>query len=104
MKVKGHLELAVLHALRGKEIHGYRIVKSLQLMGTPELGGSEGTVYPMLQKLQNEGYVDFRWDSGKKLYRLSSRGEKLFGDRLKEWESLKTALDSFIGSPIGEII
>lgn len=102
MQVKGHLELAVLRSLKERELHGYAIVKMLQLTGVPELGGSEGTVYPLLLRLEKQGHVKARWLDGRKLYRLSRQGEGLFAQRLEEWKSLRGALDAFIVNPEGQ--
>jgi PadR family transcriptional regulator PadR len=52
---KGLLELSVLTALEGSERYGYEIVRDMA--ARPALGGAEGTVYPMLARLEDRGLL-----------------------------------------------
>ena len=53
---KGLLELCILNALAAsKERYGYDLVKTL--VGTPGLGVTEGTIYPLLSRLRVQGLV-----------------------------------------------
>ncbi|RYZ88987.1 MAG: PadR family transcriptional regulator [Proteobacteria bacterium] len=101
MQIKGHTELAVLRALQGKEMHGYAIVKLLQIIGVPELGGSEGTIYPLLVRLEKSGFVQSRWDEGRKLYSLSEGGLGQLSVRLEEWHNFQRGLNKFLHDGAG---
>lgn len=75
---KGVLELTVLNALRGRRMYGYEIAKRLQEI--PGLMVVEGTIYPIMSRLQKEGLVTSSLEPSpegpaRKYYRLSDDGE-----------------------------
>ena len=75
---KGILELSVLNALRGTRMYGYEIAKRLQEI--PGLMVVEGTVYPIMSRLEKEGLVTSSLEPSpegpaRKYYRLSADGE-----------------------------
>ena len=55
---KGILEMAVLTALRAGERYGYELVKSL--VAVPGLEVTEGTLYPLLSRLRQLGWIESR--------------------------------------------
>ncbi|MCP4901003.1 MAG: PadR family transcriptional regulator [bacterium] len=74
---KGVLELVILLHLSRKEMYGYELIRTIK-QGA-ELNLSEGTIYPLLNRLQKVGLIDSRWaemDSGKprKYYHLTQLG------------------------------
>lgn len=80
---RGTLALAALSELRESQ-HGYSLVRRLSARG---LEVEQGTLYPLLRRLDEQGLLDSRWDVGgsrpRKYYSLSRRGvealEKLRG-------------------------
>lgn len=88
---KGLLELSVLNALRGTRMYGYEIAKRLQAV--PGLVVVEGTIYPIMSRLQKEGLVTSSLEESpegpaRKYYRLSEDGEAVL-DRINEvWEQI----------------
>jgi len=85
---KGAAELVILGLLRGSERYGLDILQAAG--GT---GGvlSDGTLYPLLTRLEREGKVEARWamaDDAKvprKYYRLSKEGEALIAEMQRVW-------------------
>jgi PadR family transcriptional regulator PadR len=92
--IKGHLELALLRILKDRELHGYAIVQMLNLSG--DNVPSEGSVYPLLLKLEKNGYVFSHWQDGRKLYKMSKKGFGLFDQKLLEWRSFSSQFESFL--------
>lgn len=88
---KGVLELAVLNALRERRMYGYELAKKLQEI--PALVVVEGTIYPIMSRLQNEGLVTASLEESpegpaRKYYRLSSDGEAVL-ERINEvWDGM----------------
>lgn len=76
---KGVLELCVLSAIgQSKECYGYALVRNL--VSTPGLDVSEGSIYPLLSRLRKQGLVDTRLEESsngpaRKYYRLTSMGK-----------------------------
>lgn len=80
---KGILELAVMGVLYHERHYGYSLVRVLSESGAVSL--KEGTVYPILARLDRDGLVRSEWvesDQGppRKYYALTSSGRRLFDD------------------------
>ncbi|NMB35683.1 MAG: PadR family transcriptional regulator [Firmicutes bacterium] len=74
---KGALDFCVLAIIARRETYGYEIVKFL---GEQGLATSEGTIYPLLARLNKDGLVTAAWrqeDGGnpRKYYRVTAKGE-----------------------------
>lgn len=94
---KGVLELAVLNALRGERMYGYEIAKSLQAV--PGLMVVEGTVYPIMSRLQKEGLVTSSLEPSpdgpaRKYYRLSPDGEAALERLNAEWDEIRQGVEA----------
>lgn len=74
---KGVLDLCILKALAEGERYGYALVK--QLVAVPGIGVAEGSIYPLLSRLRNQGLVTTRLEESnegpaRKYYRLTESG------------------------------
>jgi len=58
---RGSLELIVLHLLNGREAYGYEIVSELTSRTNGSLEVTDGTLYPVLYRLERAGLVAVRW-------------------------------------------
>ena len=89
---RGSLVLAVLGALR-TERYGYTLRKTLEDGG---LAIDEGTLYPLLRRLESQGLLISEWreeDKRKKrFYRLSADGTEVFGRLMAEWLKIGEAV------------
>jgi PadR family transcriptional regulator, regulatory protein PadR len=79
---KGLLEMCILTALKHREYYGYDLVKSL--VGTPGLGVTEGTIYPLLSRLRRHGLITSRLEESnegpaRKYYLLTQAGQEVIG-------------------------
>lgn len=98
---RGSLELIVLHLLAPGEAYGYEIVSKLTAETNGALEITDGTLYPVLYRLERGGFVAVRWETPergvpRKYYRLtdSGRGEL---DRLKhEWTTFAKAMTKLL--------
>ena len=89
---RGCLSLAVLSQLR-TERYGYTLRKALADDG---LEIDEGTLYPLLRRLESQGLLVSQWREedkrNKRFYRLSPAGEQILEQLLKEWQSINASL------------
>lgn len=89
---RGCLILAVLAQLRA-ERHGYALRKALAEQG---LAIDEGTLYPLLRRLETQGLLVSEWREedkrNKRFYRLSPDGRETLTQLLAEWEGLNASL------------
>ena len=90
---RGCLVLAVLARLK-TEHYGYTLRKSLSDAG---LAIDEGTLYPLLRRLETQGLLVSSWREedkrNKRFYRMSPEGERIFAQLLEEWKSINASLD-----------
>ena len=83
---KGLLEACVLSAIRDEESYGYKIISELE----PYIKISESTLYPVLRRLQKEGYL-FVYDRecggrNRRYYQITDTGEEKLSEYRREWE------------------
>ena len=89
---RGSLTLAVLTQLR-TERYGYTLRKALADDG---LEIDEGTLYPLLRRLETQGLLVSEWREeekrNKRFYKLSPEGDKILHQLLEEWERINASL------------
>jgi PadR family transcriptional regulator PadR len=93
---RGAIVLAVLAQLRAEQ-YGYSLKKSLSDGG---LKVDEGTLYPLLRRLQTQGLLDSRWsvDDGRprRYYTISALGEDALRAMTAEWNQISEAIGRLI--------
>ncbi|MBJ7266180.1 PadR family transcriptional regulator [Idiomarina abyssalis] len=89
---RGVLVLAVLASLREPH-YGYSLRKQLQGAG---IDIDEGTLYPLIRRLADQGLLDSEWKQGegreRRYYQLSTLGVELLEQLTQEWTSLNSAI------------
>jgi PadR family transcriptional regulator, regulatory protein PadR len=93
---RGCLTVAVLAALRTEQ-YGYTLRKLLSEHG---LVVDEGTLYPLLRRLETQGLLVSEWREeakrNKRFYRLSEAGARMLALLLVEWRSIDSSLDGIL--------
>ncbi|OLB21275.1 MAG: PadR family transcriptional regulator [Acidobacteriales bacterium 13_2_20CM_55_8] len=93
---RGCLILAVLAELRS-ERYGYTLRKALAQQG---MEIDEGTLYPLLRRLENQGLLASEWREedkrNKRFYRLSAEGKLILKQLSAEWKSINVSLDGIL--------
>lgn len=94
---KGVLELLVLMIVKEKDRYGYELVEAVSKI----VDVNEGTIYPILKRLTNEGYFETYLEESKegpvrKYYHITVSGSKQCDTLLKEWKNFAKSVDSFI--------
>jgi len=95
---RGCLIAAVLAALHTEQ-YGYTLRKLLAEHG---LNVDEGTLYPLLRRLETQGLLASEWREegkrNKRFYRLSPTGRSVLKDLLAEWQSINAAVNRIAGA------
>jgi PadR family transcriptional regulator PadR len=93
---RGCLIVAVLAQLR-EEHYGYTLRKTLAGQG---LAIDEGTLYPLLRRLESQGMLVSEWREedkrNKRFYKLSAEGKGILKQLQAEWKSINAALNEIL--------
>lgn len=94
--VKGSTATLVLSVLKGKDMYGYVIIKEIALRSEQVFELKEGTLYPILHALEQEGCLESYWDEfenrKRKYYHLTRKGEKRLKASAEEFAAYTTAV------------
>jgi DNA-binding PadR family transcriptional regulator len=98
--LKGHLDALVLASLRGGPLHGYAIIAELKRRSGGAFDLPEGTVYPVLHRLEAEGLLASAWSSPagrrRRVYRLTRRGRSALARRRQDWRDFARAVEAVL--------
>ena len=96
MNLKGTLPTLILEALMREPSHGYRIAQGIKERSKGVLDFKEGTLYPALHKLENEGLVESyeEVENGRlrRYYRITKSGRAVLAKDRAEWRELSRAV------------
>ena len=99
--LRGQLDALVLATLRGGPAHGYAVIEELKRRSEGAFDLAEGTVYPVLHRLEAEGLLASSWSTvagrRRRVYRLTRRGESALAAREAEWRAFSTAVEAVLG-------
>jgi PadR family transcriptional regulator PadR len=95
---KGVLELCVLSMLTKKDCYGYELVNEI----SKNIMIAEGTIYPLLKRLKDEGYLTTYLEESqegppRKYYKLTELGEKTKCELVNEWQTFVKGVSNIIG-------
>jgi PadR family transcriptional regulator PadR len=95
--LKGHLDMIVLAALSPSPAHGYAVIEEIRRRSAGAFDLPEGTIYPVLHRLEQAGLLASRWvtaDSGRRrrVYALTRRGKRALVKRRAVWEQFSGAI------------
>lgn len=94
---KGVLEMCVLTLLEQEDGYAYDIASRL----ADEIGMGEGTIYPLMRRMQSEGLVTTYLQESKngpsrKYYRLTKKGRTALDKQKADWTAFTTAVDKIL--------
>jgi len=99
----GNVETLVLAILEAGPSYGYAIVKELNERAEGLLQLGEGTIYPVLYRLEEKKLISARWrlaENGRerKYYRLTAKGRKALAANLNQWQMLASVMRKVLDS------
>ena len=100
MNFKGTLPSLILKALAHEPSHGYRIAQRIKERSKGVLDFKEGTLYPALHKLENEGLVEsyegIEKGRPRRYYRITDSGRGALARDRAEWQNLSQAVTTIL--------
>lgn len=94
--LKGTLEGCILKIINKEEVYGYEITEKLKEYGLKDI--SEGTIYPLLLRLEKNGFLqatkkESPYGPRRKYYTLSDKGKEELKEFYNNWLELKVSVD-----------
>ncbi len=100
---RGINEVLVLATLREERKHGYQIALDVERESGGRFVLQHGTLYPVLHRLEKEGYISGEWSEGdgrrKKLYRLTRTGRKRLEGEARQITGVLDSLAALLAGP-----
>jgi transcriptional regulator len=95
--LQGTLDLLILKTLVLGPMHGWGISQRIQQTSQGVLNVNQGSLYPALYRLEEQGWIKSGWDVSDnnrqaKYYELTRAGRQQLDEELKNWERLSTAV------------
>jgi transcriptional regulator len=95
--LQGTLALLVLKTLARGSMHGYGITRHIQLVSKDILRVEEGSLYPALHRMEQEGWISAEWGTSEnnrraRYYQLTAKGRRQLAEEEKNWARLTQAV------------
>jgi transcriptional regulator len=95
--LQGTLDLLILKSLLREPLHGWGIAKRIEMLSDDVLLVQQGSLYPALHRLEQQGWVDSDWKNTElgrsaKFYALTRDGRKQLDLELENWRRLSSAV------------
>jgi len=96
--VQGTLDLLILKTISLEPKHGWAIAKRIQQVSRETLQIQQGSLYPALHRLEQQGWIESEWrptETGRmaKFYSLTSAGRRQLQKELASWTRLSAAIN-----------
>lgn len=95
------MDMLVLSVVSRGPLHGYGVIDALRDRSDGSFDLAEGTVYPVLHRLEKAGLLSHEWSEStgrrRKLYRLTSAGVTRLTEQQSGWREFVEAVESVIG-------
>ena len=95
--LQGTLDLLILRTLLFGPQHGQGIARAIQSQSADELLVDHGSLYPALQRLEDQGWINAEWGTSEnnrkaRFYKLTKAGRKQLAHETSQWERLAAAI------------
>ena len=100
--VQGTLDLLILKTIALQPMHGWAIAKRIQQISSEVLQVQQGSLYPGLHRLEQQGWIKAKWaesETGRraKFYSLTTAGRKQMETETANWNRLSAAINLVVG-------
>ena len=103
--IRRQLDLLLLAELARGPGHGYALIERLRGRSSGTFDVPEGSVYPVLHRLERDGLLTSAWTTGtarrRRVYSIRRRGRRVLKDHLREWRLYARAVERVVASVKG---
>lgn len=101
--VRGSLDLLVLKTLSLAPLHGWGIGQRIQQISGGELTVNQGSLYPALQRLEQEGRIRSRWrvtenNRQARYYEITASGRRALAKEVEGWRRFAAVMDTVLAA------
>jgi PadR family transcriptional regulator PadR len=102
--LQGTLILLVLRTLDALgPLHGYGIARRIEQISEELLQLNQGTLYPALLRMEQEGWVASEWGTSEsnrkaKFYAITASGRRQVAKEAKDWRRMSSTIEKFLGA------
>lgn len=102
--LQGTLDMLIMKTLQLEPMHGWGIAQRIQQVSQEVLQVQQGSLYPALHRLEEQGLIEAEWRPSEnnrraKYYRLTAAGRERLQLETSNWERLATAVGRILGAP-----
>jgi PadR family transcriptional regulator PadR len=99
--VQGTLDLLILKVVALEPMHGWAIAQRISQMSNDVLLVGQGSLYPALHKLEQQGWLEAEWGESEnkrraKYYTITREGRRALKDEAAQWERLSAAISGIV--------
>ncbi|HKQ76119.1 MAG TPA: PadR family transcriptional regulator [Blastocatellia bacterium] len=99
--LQGTLDMLILKTLVLEPMHGWGISQRIQQTSSGVLNVNQGSLYPALYRLEEQGWIEAEWGSSEnnrqaKYYKLTRAGRKQLDEETANWQRLSAAIDQIL--------
>ncbi len=99
--IKGHVDMLVLSVLAPGPLHGYAVIEELKTRSDDSFDLPEGTIYPVLHRLEKEGLLASAWSEAagrrRRTYTLTKAGKRVLAEQRLAWQAFSEAVGKVLG-------
>lgn len=105
---KGVLDMLVLQLLTKEKMYGYQLILELKEKSGDIFCLKEGTLYPILYRLEDEGLVESRWSEAenkqlpRKYYLMTDKGRMALNEIYLSWQQISDGVERIMGKQVKE--
>jgi PadR family transcriptional regulator PadR len=101
--LQGTLIFLVLRTLEALgPLHGYGIARRIEQISKDVLQLNQGTLYPALLRMEQEGWISSKWGASEKnrkakFYCINAAGRRRLAKETQDWRRMSSTIDRFLG-------
>lgn len=99
--IQGTLDLLILKVIALEPMHGWAIAQRIRQISDEVLQVGQGSLYPALHKLEQQGWIEAEWGESEnnrraKYYTLTKEGRRALKQEAAQWERLSSAISGIV--------
>ncbi len=99
--LQGSLNLLILKTLSRGALHGYAITTHIQQVSDAVLQVEEGSLYPALHRMEQEGWIESEWATSEtnrrvRFYKLTAKGKRQLSQEEDDWRQVTAAVSKVL--------